>query len=315
MRARATLRARVALSCSTVLIACASANSGATSVSGSGATASSSISTSASSSGSASGSSSSGLACIDGPSPDSCPEDAKNYIYMVAQQGALFRFSPSTQKVELVDKFHDCPPASPFALTIDRGGRGWAQFEAEPSQMQHLDLGSTTCSPSCVPHTPECALAFAGDGAGGEMLYLAPETDGGSLQELLRVDIVTGKATSVGFSDIAPVGVDMTGTSDGRLFQFVKTSATTPPLLAEVDPATGKLVSRTTLPMPPIEGAWAFAFWGGSFYFFTDDLSSFGSRIDRWDPGTQTLTLVMKDLGVDISGAGVSTCAPLTPPA
>ena len=65
---------------------------------------------------------------------------------------------------------------------------------------------------------------------------------------------------------------------------------------------------------------WAFSFWGGSFYFYTmPDETVYPNRttnVTKYDPGTGALdTSYMTNIGFRIVGAGVSTCAPIKPPA
>jgi hypothetical protein len=64
--------------------------------------------------------------------------------------------------------------------------------------------------------------------------------------------------------------------------------------------------------LPP--SAWAFSFWGGSFYLYTSNGVS-NSTVTKFDPTTKTVdSSYTLTAPVIIDGAGVSTCAPLTPP-
>jgi hypothetical protein len=56
---------------------------------------------------------------------------------------------------------------------------------------------------------------------------------------------------------------------------------------------------------------WAFAAWGGDFYFFTAEQSNGPTSIHRFTPGGSLSPPVVQVLeGTNIVGAGVSTCAP-----
>ena len=110
---------------------------------------------------------------------------------------------------------------------------------------------------------------------------------------------------------------EVTGTGDGRLFGFfVDTMDASKTSVAEVDKTTAKTLSNTKQNLPTIN-AWAFAFWGGSFYLFNGTGSS-PSRVHKYTPATPsapaTTTQVVADAGYRIVGAGVSTCAPLVEP-
>ena len=63
-----------------------------------------------------------------------------------------------------------------------------------------------------------------------------------------------------------------------------------------------------------IGDAWAFAFWGGHFWLFTNPNMMGSSQVDRYDPSANTTTTEVNSVGFRIVGAGVSTCAPVTPP-
>jgi hypothetical protein len=61
-----------------------------------------------------------------------------------------------------------------------------------------------------------------------------------------------------------------------------------------------------------IGSAWAFAFWGGDFWLFT--APGVASRVDRYRPSDGSTVTMKSNVGFNIVGAGVSTCAPLTSP-
>ncbi|MCY1005324.1 hypothetical protein OV079_07000 [Nannocystis pusilla] len=77
------------------------------------------------------------------------------------------------------------------------------------------------------------------------------------------------------------------------------------------------------LPLNGLEinnGAFAFAFFAGDFYFFTDsDNDLFNSEVTHLDyddsdmNGVQDLTVLTQDAPLLVVGAGVSTCAPVLP--
>ena len=54
---------------------------------------------------------------------------------------------------------------------------------------------------------------------------------------------------------------------------------------------------------------WAFAYWGGAFYFFTSTDGS-TSIVSRYVPGGPLALPTVTTLGTPVVGAGVSTCAP-----
>ena len=69
-------------------------------------------------------------------------------------------------------------------------------------------------------------------------------------------------------------------------------------------------------PLTPIAGAvrsWAFAHWGGKFYFFISvaEGATTRSRVLQLDPDTGESHVFIDNTPYRIVGAGVSTCAPL----
>jgi hypothetical protein len=65
--------------------------------------------------------------------------------------------------------------------------------------------------------------------------------------------------------------------------------------------------------------AWAFAFWGGHFYLFTTDYDTAtdttSCSVADYDPASGLVNpAYMTDIGFNVIGAGVSTCAPTQPP-
>jgi hypothetical protein len=67
--------------------------------------------------------------------------------------------------------------------------------------------------------------------------------------------------------------------------------------------------------MVPLD--YAFSFWGGDFYLYAapgNNMSTFSSVI-HYNPSTNSVDpTYVADVGFQIIGAGVSTCAPLKPP-
>ncbi len=95
---------------------------------------------------------------------------------------------------------------------------------------------------------------------------------------------------------------------------------TNPAKLVEVDKATGAFIETTPLGNLELTNAFAFAFFGGDFYMFTEsDNNPFVSKVTHYDyddsdnNGVKDLTTVVVSAPIRIVGAGVSTCAPFSP--
>ncbi len=138
-----------------------------------------------------------------------------------------------------------------------------------------------------------------------ETLYVASSSGFG----IGKLDTTALKLTPIGFYGAISTSAELTGTAAARLYGFFTTD---PPIVAELDPKTSKVLSQAPQPSVDIGSAWAFAFWGGDFYLFS--CPALGTRIDRYRPSDGTTVNLAPDIGFRVVGAGVSTCAPLEPP-
>jgi hypothetical protein len=118
---------------------------------------------------------------------------------------------------------------------------------------------------------------------------------------------------------IGPTGYavgELTGTGDGKLFAFAAISQGNA-VLVNLDKDTGAEISNVPLSVD-ITQAFAFAFWGGDVYFFTETATgSATSKVWKLDYDNNeggAFGTYMDAAGIQITGAGVSTCASFTPP-
>jgi hypothetical protein len=147
-------------------------------------------------------------------------------------------------------------------------------------------------------------MGFSADVAGGwrETLFIANFFDVATLDtNTWRVDAFGGVASQP----------ELTGTADGELWAFLPLES--PAELVELNKSTGARLRTMRLPDFPSAGdidAFAFAGWGGSFWLFVREYGMGRSTdIYRVDPGPN-MVRVATDIGFDVVGAGVSTCAP-----
>jgi hypothetical protein len=142
----------------------------------------------------------------------------------------------------------------------------------------------------------------------GETLFVAGDYFANSLaiidQQTFALRIVGDFSPSIG-------NVEFTGTGDARLFGFAAPQiGDLRAHLLEIDKSTAAVLSAVTLDMGATHRvAFAFAFWGGDFYFFTSEAKG-SSQVHRYSPGGSTTPDLIAEIDVTIVGAGVSTCAP-----
>ena len=85
-------------------------------------------------------------------------------------------------------------------------------------------------------------------------------------------------------------------------------------MVAEIDKQTAHIKSvapQNAINYPPDSSNFAFAFWGGDFWLFVGPGTS--TDVFQYQPSTNTTTKRTTET-FEIVGAGVSTCAPTTPP-
>lgn len=263
-----------------------------------------------------------------GPERPTCSEASK-LVYVLSSTYDLYAFTPSTITLKRIGRLA-CPDpgtdvatgttASPNAMTIDRHGAAWVSYTS--GKLFTVDTSNASCTPtSFVPGQGgvfKFALAFATTtvGTDEEALFASGFVDsdaGPRGQGLATIDRTTFAMTKVGdFSgSLKPFAAELTGTGAGEVWGLFTTS---PASLVPIDPRSG--ATGTAHPMTGVETgtAWAFAFWGGDFWVFTAQASE-NTHVTRVQPDKAfTVTPLNVDMGFRVVGAGVSTCAPLTPP-
>jgi len=224
----------------------------------------------------------------------------------------------------------DLDPTLTHSMAVDRMGRAWVGFSN--GEIALVDIHDASCTRS------EVALRRAGiatafgmgfaptkEGAiGGESLFLSLEPDALEGDEELEHDTFTAKLARV--DDGKTVHIvgeypnrvrhlrgELTSRADGRLFGFFTGD---PFLLAEIDPATAELRWQRTLGSMRFSelggGSWAFAAVGSETFFFWTDHGG-PSRVTHLS-SEGVLTTLVNNSGIEVVGAGVSTCATMAAP-
>lgn len=252
-----------------------------------------------------------------GGNQDGCSEAAK-LVYVVSDQNELFSFAPDKLSFTKIGEL-DCPAglATPNSMAIDRTGNAWVNFS--DGALFKVSTRDASCSATSFQKNQNgfvrFGMAFATNSATSqeETLYVVGIEGVSDGKGLAKIDLGTMKLTPLGdFSGrLAGQGAELTGTGDGRLFGFFTTS---PAALAEIDKGSGSTTNDQSLTGVNTGAAWAFSFWGGDFWFYTS--TGAPSTVTRKQTSTDgSLSVPKKDVGgFRIVGAGVSTCAPTTPP-
>jgi hypothetical protein len=244
--------------------------------------------------------------------PSYCQNVASPPLVVVTDKSHLYRFDPPSAAFALIGTIA-CPESStPETMAVDYQGTAFVTYQ--DGAMFEVSPDATTCTPTTFSdgqNNGRFGSCFAAlPGGQGEALFLLDAT-GSPTGELVSVDTKTFAVEKVGPLSASIGGGELTGTGDGRLFAFTNQGGTLGPLastLAELDPTSGSVVTMVPVDVPIVAG-WAFAFWGGSFYFFTGTGTG-DSTVARLDTDGTFVADYATLPGEDIVGAGVSTCAP-----
>jgi hypothetical protein len=261
-----------------------------------------------------------------GGSGAGCSEAAK-LVYVVSSENDLYSFHPDTLTFAKVGPL-TCPAGSgagPFSMAVERSGTAYVNYD--DGSLFRVSTADASCS--ATGFAPQQGFKTFGMG-------FSTDTAGATTESLFvcGFNFVNGVESGLGLARlnlttmaIAPLGKftgglqghcgELTGTGDAKLYGFFEGS---PALLADIDKTS------TATPSPyalgglqlAIDSAYAFSFWGGDFWFYTADISQNPgdtTNVTRLKAATDnSLGVVKPQIGFRIVGAGVSTCAPTTPP-
>ena len=206
-------------------------------------------------------------------------------------------------------------------MAVDRLGFAWIQFSG--GQLRKVAVSDLAmCSdPGFLPNQQginNFGMAFVSNSAFDkcDRIFGAQYNgiDGPMVADFFSIDPVNQALMKLGKADFG--SAEVTGTGDGRAFLFAPGVLSK---LVEVDRTNGKTLSVVPLPGVVAGGGWAFAFFAGDFYFFTDGQSDGTSEVTHIDyddsdnNGLQDIKVVLNNVPLKIVGAGVSTCAPTLP--
>jgi hypothetical protein len=257
-----------------------------------------------------------------GTMPTECPcADNTETIHVVTELGEIWRFDPTTLDFVLVvdvSTLPGCGFPSLFSMGVSRDGMAWLQYQ--DASLRTIDINApAACTPQ--PFVPPVGLAGFNFGMGFvseselhpcDSLYGIKDGLPG-----LLVEIDTAALVAANTYPTAVFHAELTGTGAGQLFAFVDGA------LIELDKDSGAELETTDLGGFQTTLAFAFAAYGGDFFFFTvSDVNPSSSKVTQLDyddsdgNGLQDLVQILDTAPFNsrIVGAGVSTCAPTMPP-
>ncbi len=262
------------------------------------------------------------------PGPDNNPGCAAgtSSVYAVDRDNILYRYDPTNPSLGAFEPVGPlgCDPdgPTPYDMSVARDGFAhvlYGSYGFSPEAFTfRVDIQNGACDGFSWLQTGSAdfwmfSMGFVADapGSSNETLYVVDND--ATPARLGYVDKDTGVIMPVG---TLPGQGDFLGTGDAELWGFFPELAT--PAVMRIDKTNGSVLE--TIPadgLPPIGDAgwaYAFAFWGGSFYIFYV-IDGIDTSTNVWKLGMDgTLTLHLPNTGLRIVGAGVSTCAPVEAP-
>jgi hypothetical protein len=266
----------------------------------------------------------------DGGATD-CAGTVGRYIYVISDANDLYTFDPTQfpsasafTKVGPVT----CDGTGVNSMAVDRSGTAWVNFNDgaifRVTTTAPVTCSATTFMPGQAGFTKALGMGFSVDapGSDNETLYVSDNGGpGGDCSSsapgpgcmgrgLGTIDISTMILTALGpyTGPAAGYNAELTGTGDGKLYGFF---TTTPGAYGPIDKTNGATNAPASLPsVNAASGGYAFSFWGGDFYFYTEPNAH--SIVTHLQSSTG-MTTASPELSFTIVGAGVSTCAPTIP--
>ena len=300
------------------LVACSSASSGSGSGSG-GAGGGISFGGSGGSSAGGSAAGGSGGMVLTGGSGGgtsaACSAESQ-FVYVLDSGANLYKFDPPQLSFAPIGMLN-CPAGgTPFSMAVDRNANAWVVYTN--GSLFKVDTKTAGCTPTLFKPGQAGFVTFGmgfstdGPGSAKDTLFVSQIDLLGGTTGLGVIDTQSLVLTPVGMYDQLDARAELTGTGDGKLFGAFEGN---PWVVAQIDKSNAKILSQaqqTQITSSPGGSNFAFAFWGGSFWLFIGPGTS--TDVYQYDPAAKS-TVKKKTESFAIVGAGVSTCAPIKPPA
>jgi hypothetical protein len=259
------------------------------------------------------------------------PEEYDPYAEVIAR---LLRYEPDSSTISPIGILR-CPWARdagrapcpfsccymPFTMSVDRNGQAWVLLvypiyteSGRPVQLLRCSTSDASCEPTdFVPGTDGFEIFSMGFGKDRpedteEQLFIT-----GGPWHVYDEEEAFGVLDLSSFNTVTrgrlPLHRELVGTGNGILWGFVGIEGT----FQRLDPETGEALGalfRTGLILGDRGGGYDFAHWGGDLYLFFSNDAMRHSQVYRLDPEAAEMDVTVDDVGIVVTGAGVSTCAP-----
>ena len=267
-----------------------------------------------------------GDSTTNGVEPCACPDievPLDDGIFVLSDNSELWKFYPESNTFLELGAFNCGGMTNTFSMAVDRLGFAWVMFNTPQGEIWKVDVTDVSkCSDPGYNQGQQginyFGMAFVSNNEFDQCDQIYGNTfdgfggfqEGANIGDFLSVDPDTLLIQKLGKTNFN--GAEVTGTGDGRAFMF---GGANPAKLVEVDKANGAFLEVNPLGNLELTNAFAFAFFAGDFYMFTEsDNNQTLSKVTHYDyDGNKALTTVVPQAPFRIVGAGVSTCAPFVP--
>lgn len=262
----------------------------------------------------------------DGGNNLDCSEGAK-LIYVVDNPGNLMSFKPNqtdiTKSVFTKVGLLTCAPHSassyPYSMSVDRSGTAWVEYYANgASQLYQVSITDASCKPTMYTSGQEgfglFGMGFSANKAMSkdETLFIAGSAN--YRDPNVNLGLLDTKNLMVSKIGAMKGGPELTGNALGELWGFFPATQTNSRVrISQLDKKTGAESNTIDLTreLSGTSVAWAFAYYGGDFWVFLSTDTTLKSTT-VYQVGHNGLK-AKYDVPYLITGAGVSTCAPVAP--
>jgi DNA-binding beta-propeller fold protein YncE len=245
-------------------------------------------------------------AFTDEPPPEDDCTETSDLIYAIDRSdGVLYLFDPTTLSFNGLGRL-ECGGSfsgSPASMSVSRAGTAYVRYG--DNTVYEVDLQTMACTETSYRDGfGSFGMGYATDHADTwrDDLYVA------NSGELAMLNTGDWSLQAIGR---LPSQSELTGNADGELWAFLPLEV--PARIAQIDKSDASLIDGIRLPTFPHAfdiDTFAFATWGGDFWLFVRTYGM-GQSTDVYQVTPDgVLHFVVLSIGMDIVGAGVSTCAP-----
>jgi hypothetical protein len=256
-----------------------------------------------------------------GTDTSGCSDDATNFVYVLTKSGSLYKFAPDKKVFTKIGDVHCGSTQSMYnSMAVDRKATAWVNVIDPMAVLQgalgfiyRVNTKDASCEPApalkLVNDWTQVGMGFSVDAPGGTAESLFVMNFKGPTLGKVDTNSMTIQTLGSGSSP-----AELTGTAKAQLFGFF-TDTQPSPTVGLIDKQTAKVSAPASMNGLSKPTDWAFSYWGGHFYLYTQSQADPSSNVTDYDPVSGSInSSCMRNTGLTIVGAGVSTCAPTVQP-